>query len=159
MFYNLRYFGDPVLNIKSETIKDYNNISHLIENMFKIMYQYQGVGLAANQIGVAKRIFTYKYNSDTNYFINPEIILQSNQLQTTSEGCLSIPSLFSDVSRPDYITIKGYDLDGKERYKEANGFLARIFFHEIDHLNGTLYIDKLDLLKRNSIIKKYKANN
>lgn len=159
MFYKLRYLGDPILYQRSNQVLSYNNLENLIENMFMIMNKYHGVGLASNQIGVDKRIFTYKYNSESNYFINPEIISKSNKLQTSSEGCLSIPSLYSKISRPDNLTIKGYDLTGKEQIKEANGFLARIFSHELDHLNGTLYIDKLDLEKRYNIIKKYKANN
>jgi len=142
MFYKLRYLNDPILNIRTNDVQNFNNLENLIENMFKIMNQYQGVGLAANQIGVTKKIFIYKYNNESNYFINPEIVSKSNELQTGSEGCLSIPSLFGEIKRPDSLTIKGYDLTGKEYYKEANGFLARIFSHEIDHLNGTLYIDK-----------------
>jgi|LakMenEpi03Aug12_release.lakeMendotaPanAssembly.Ray.scaffolds.fasta_scaffold235820_2 peptide deformylase len=159
MFYKLRYLGDPILYQRSNQVLNYHNLENLIETMFMIMNKYHGVGLAANQIGVDKRIFTYKYNSESNYFINPEIISKSNKLQTSSEGCLSIPLFYSKISRPDNLTIKGYDLTGKEQIKEANGFLARIFSHELDHLNGTLYIDKLDLEKRYNIIKKYKANN
>jgi len=159
MFYKLRYLNDPILNIRTNDVQNFNNLENLIENMFKIMNQYQGVGLAANQIGVTKKIFIYKYNNESNYFINPEIVSKSNELQTGSEGCLSIPSLFGEIKRPDSLTIKGYDLTGKEYYKEANGFLARIFSHEIDHLNGTLYIDKLDLINRYTIIKKFNIYN
>lgn len=159
MFYKLRYLNDPILNIRTNDVQNFNNLENIIENMFKIMNQYQGVGLAANQIGVTKKIFIYKYNNESNYFINPEIISKSNKLQTGSEGCLSIPSLFGEIKRPDNLIIKGYDLTGKEYYKEASGFLARIFSHEIDHLNGTLYIDKLDLINRYTIIKKYNTYN
>ena len=149
----LRRASDPVGPITAE-------IRTLVADMFETMYDAPGVGLAAIQIGVAKRVVTIDTSKeegvrDAKVFINPEIIWSSEEMRVYDEGCLSIPEYYGEVERPDRVRVRFRGLDGAEREIEADGLLATCIQHEIDHLNGVLFIDHLSKLKRDRVIKKF----
>lgn len=135
---------DPILRQKSKPVpKITPNIHKLLDNMADTMYDARGVGLAAVQIGILKRVIIVDIGEEDGQLyelINPEIV-QSSGEQIGPEGCLSIPGLNGDVKRFDHITIKGLNRDGEEVVIEAEGYLARAFQHEVDHLNGVLFTD------------------
>src|SRR6266550_5668864 len=149
----LRQVSDPVKKIDASLRK-------LIEDMFETMYDAPGIGLAAIQIGAPKRVITMDLAKKEEprkpqVFINPEIVWTSQEKATYEEGCLSIPEYYDDVERPAQVKLKYLDLEGKPREVEANGLFATCLQHEIDHLNGVLFIDHLSKLKRDRIIKKF----
>lgn len=149
----LRAVADPI-----EAVDD--DIKALAKDMLDTMYDAPGIGLAAPQIGVMKRIVVMDLAKEGEapepmVLINPEITKFSDVVQTTEEGCLSIPELYYDVERPDAVTVKYTDLDGNEVVKDADGKLAVCIQHELDHLDGVLYIDYLSRLKRDRVIKKF----
>jgi peptide deformylase len=132
----------------------------LVDDMFATMYDAPGIGLAAIQIGVPQRVVTLDVSrrDDTQEplaLINPEITWSSPELSTYEEGCLSIPEYFEEVERPERIRVKFLDVDLKPHEIEADGILATCIQHEIDHLNGVLFIDHLSRLKRDRVIKKF----
>jgi peptide deformylase len=149
----LRKVSEPVKKIDA-------GIRKLVEDMFETMYEAPGIGLAAVQIGNAKRVVTMdlaKKEEPRNpeVFINPEIVWSSDETATYEEGCLSIPETYSDVERPAQVRVTYLDLEGVPREVEANGLMATCLQHEIDHLNGILFIDHLSKLKRDMIIKRF----
>jgi peptide deformylase len=149
----LRAVADPI-----DAVDD--DIKALAKDMLDTMYDAPGIGLAAPQIGVMKRIVVMDLAKEGEkpepmVLINPEITKFSDVVQTTEEGCLSIPELYYDVERPDAVTVKYTDLDGNEVIKDAEGKLAVCIQHELDHLDGVLYIDYLSRLKRDRVIKKF----
>ncbi|MEE7451525.1 peptide deformylase [Methylobacterium radiotolerans] len=152
---------DPVLRLGSEPVGPITDeIRTLVADMFETMYDAPGVGLAAIQIGVAKRVVTIDTSKeegvrDARVFINPEIVWSSEAKRVYDEGCLSIPDYYAEVERPDRVRVKFRDLDGTEREIEADGLLSTCIQHEIDHLNGVLFIDHLSKLKRDRVIKKF----
>ena len=153
---------DKRLRLKSEPVTAITpEIRALTEDMFQTMYDAPGIGLAAIQIGVPTRIVTMdlskKEDEDLKprVFINPEIISASEELSTYEEGCLSIPEYYEEVERPAKVRIRYMDLDGKTHEEDAEGLLATCIQHEIDHLNGVLFIDHLSKLKRDRVIKKF----
>jgi peptide deformylase len=149
----LRQVSDPVKKIDT-------GIRKLIDDMFETMYGAPGIGLAAIQVGTPKRVVTMdlaKKDEPKNplVFINPEILWISEEKAIYEEGCLSIPEYYGDVERPAQVKVKYLDLEGKPREIEANGLLATCLQHEIDHLNGVLFIDHLSKLKRDRVLKKF----
>lgn len=137
-----------------------DEIKVLAQDMLDTMYDAPGIGLAAPQIGVLKRIAVIDIapegeKPDPLVLINPEITHFGEEMQVTEEGCLSIPELYYEVERPNAISIKYTDLDGNEVVKDAEGKLAVCIQHEIDHLDGVLYIDYLSRLKRDRVLKKF----
>ena len=149
----LRAVADPIIEVDDE-------IKTLARDMLDTMYDAPGIGLAAPQIGVMKRIVVMDLApegepADPLVMINPEITHFGEQMQVTEEGCLSIPELYYEVERPNEVTVKYTDLDGKEVVREAEGKLAVCIQHELDHLDGVLYIDYLSRLKRDRVIKKF----
>ncbi|MBP1182553.1 peptide deformylase [Methylobacterium sp. PvR107] len=149
----LRQNSEPVGQITAE-------IRTLVADMFDTMYDAPGVGLAAIQIGVAKRVVTIDTSKeegvrDARVFINPEIVWSSEEKRVYDEGCLSIPDYYAEVERPDWVRVKFRDVDGTEQEIEADGLLSTCIQHEIDHLNGVLFIDHLSKLKRDRVIKKF----
>jgi peptide deformylase len=149
----LRKVSEPVKKIDA-------GIRKLAEDMLETMYDAPGIGLAAIQIGTTKRVVTMdlaKKEEPRNpqVFINPEIMWTSEETAIYEEGCLSIPETYSDVERPAQVKVKYLDLEGAPHEIEANGLLATCLQHEIDHLNGILFIDHLSKLKRDRIIKKF----
>jgi peptide deformylase len=149
----LRQVSEPVKKIDA-------GIRKLVEDMFETMYEAPGIGLAAIQVGEPKRVITMdlaKKDDPKNpqVFINPEILWASEEKAIYEEGCLSIPEYYSDVERPAQVMVKYLDLEGKPHELEATGLLATCLQHEIDHLNGVLFIDHLSKLKRDRVLKKF----
>lgn len=149
----LRAVADPV-----EKVDD--GIKALAQDMLDTMYDAPGIGLAGPQIGEMKRIIVMDLSRDDEpndpiVMINPEITGMSDEVVTTEEGCLSIPEVYYDVERPADITVRYTDLDGKTVEREATDRLAVCIQHEIDHLDGVLYIDYLSRLKRDRVLKKF----
>ncbi|WIJ24862.1 peptide deformylase [Devosia sp. RR2S18] len=149
----LRAVADPVQGVDDE-------IKTLAQDMLDTMYDAPGIGLAAPQIGVMKRVVVMDLAGEDEkpepmVLINPEITKFGDEMQVTEEGCLSIPELFYEVERPNAVTVKYTDLDGNEVEKAAEGKLAVCIQHELDHLDGVLYIDYLSRLKRDRVLKKF----
>jgi peptide deformylase len=152
---------DKRLRLKSEPVKAIDaEVRKLVEDMFETMYAAPGIGLAAIQIGVATRVVTMdlagkEETPEPKVFINPEIVSASETKSVYEEGCLSIPEYYEEVERPQKVKVKYLDLDGKEHEVEADGLLATCLQHEIDHLNGVLFIDYISKLKRDMVMKKF----
>lgn len=141
----IRVEGDEILNKVSREVKELTpKISELIDDMFDTMYESEGCGLAAVQVGVLKRIFVIDVTGENPIvFINPTIIEQSGS-QTGDEGCLSVPMKVGQVTRPNYVKIRAFDEDMNEFEMEGTELTARAICHEYDHLNGKLYVDKVE---------------
>ena len=151
---------DPFLRQKSTPVEQVDDeIRSLMDDMRETMYAAPGIGLAAVQIGVPKRVIVIDLSRDSEkrdpmYFVNPEIIKKSEDDASYEEGCLSVPNQFAEVSRPDTCKVKYLDYQGSEKILEAKGLLATCIQHEMDHLEGILFIDYLSKLKKSMIIKK-----
>lgn len=142
--YDVRVFGDPVLRKVAEAVTDIDGrLAQLTEDMFETMYAEPGLGLAAPQIGVGKRFFVYDVGEGPQVLINP-VVQESRDEWLFEEGCLSVPGLSWEIVRPKEVHITGYDIDGNEVSIEADELLARLFQHEMDHLNGILLVDHLE---------------
>jgi peptide deformylase len=161
MIYPIVKYGDPVLEKPAATVTEFDGeLRKLLEDMFESMYAARGVGLAAPQIGISKRIavvdVTFKEDPNAKLvLINPEIIKKEGR-QRGSEGCLSIPEFREDVSRARVVTVRAQDANGKWFEHTGEDLLARAFLHETDHLNGKLYISHISALKRDLIKRKIK---
>lgn len=135
-------YPDPILKEKAVEVTKFNErLSKLLDDMAETMYDANGVGLAAPQIGISKRVIVVDVGEELIEMVNPEIIEKSGEQIEPPEGCLSIPGLLGYVKRANVIRIKGQDRNGNKVEMKAEGFLARAFQHEIDHLNGVLFID------------------
>tara|TARA_B100000686_G_scaffold342808_1_gene422596 strand:+ start:568 stop:1092 length:525 start_codon:yes stop_codon:yes gene_type:complete len=151
---------DPILRRKCEPINQVNNeIQKLMNDMLKTMYEAPGIGLAAIQIGILKRIVVIDISRDEDkknplFMVNPEITYRSNKTSIYEEGCLSLPGQFAEIERPAECQLKYIDYDGRPKELKANGLLSTCIQHEIDHLDGILFIDYLSKLKKTMIIKK-----
>jgi len=146
-------YPNPFLNQKTQPVDHIENvdIQTLIDDMIETMLEYGGVGLAANQIGIDKSIIVYDQTegkTDTRVLINPEITEKSTSMQKSKEGCLCIPGLFIPINRYTKIKVKGYTREGIKIDLEAETQLANILQHEIDHLNGILFVDRLSKIQR-----------
>jgi peptide deformylase len=142
--YPIRLFGDPVLRQRATEIENVDgSLVRLAEDMIQTMYDAPGVGLAAPQVGVQRRLFVYDVGDGPFAVVNPEIVESSGEW-LYQEGCLSIPGLSWDLLRPKEVHLRGFDLDGEEIDIEADELLARCFQHEMDHLNGVLIVERLD---------------
>jgi peptide deformylase len=151
---------DPRLRLVSTPIEVDKGVRRLVDDLFETMYEAPGIGLAAIQIAEAKRIFVLdlarkEEASNPIAFINPVITHFSQEFAPYEEGCLSIPEFFSEVIRPKSLTIKFQDVDGKPQVLEADGLLATCIQHEMDHLNGVLFIDHISRLKRARVVTKF----
>lgn len=141
---NVRIMGDDVLRKKCREVKELKERDRvLIDDMFDTMYEENGVGLAAPQVGVLKRIVVIDIGDEPMVFINP-VILETSGEQTGDEGCLSLPGKSGVVTRPDYVKVKALNEEMEEFELEATGLLARAVCHECDHLDGILYVDKVE---------------
>ena len=151
---------NKILREKSLTVKIVDeDLQKLMDDMLETMYAAPGIGLAAIQVGVPKRIIVLDIApkdkpKNPMYFVNPEIITKSENSSTYEEGCLSVPGQFAEINRPDKCHIKYLDYDGQPKEIKADGMLATCIQHEIDHLEGILFIDYLSKLKKNMIVKK-----
>ncbi|MGR9140804.1 peptide deformylase [Rhizobium leguminosarum] len=152
---------DPVLRQLSKPIERVDSdLQRLADDMLETMYDAPGIGLAAIQIGVPHRMLVIDISREgeekqPQVFINPEIVKSSDERSVYEEGCLSIPDYYAEVERPAVVSVKYLDLNGKEQTVEADGLLATCLQHEIDHLNGVLFIDYISRLKREMVIKKF----
>lgn len=158
----LIFLPDPVLRLKSAPIKAIDKtINTLIGDMFETMYDAPGIGLAAVQVGEPVKLITIDLSKKTEeeknpqVFINPEIIWSSEEESSYEEGCLSIPEYYAEVARPAQVKVKFRDASGTEKELLAEGLLATCLQHEIDHLNGVLFIDHISKLKRDRVVKKF----
>ncbi len=153
---------DPILREISQPVKKVDqDIKNLMDEMLETMYDAPGIGLAAVQIGILKRVIVMDLSKEKEkkkpiFIVNPEIISKSDDLVSYEEGCLSIPNQFAEIERPNSCKIKYLDYDGKQNELKAEGLLATCIQHEIDHINGILFIDYLSKLKKDLIIKKVK---
>jgi peptide deformylase len=149
----LRLVSKPVANVTDD-------IRALVADMFETMYAAPGIGLAAIQVGVPQRVVTLDLAKKDEakqplVVINPELVWSSEERATYEEGCLSIPEFYEEVERPAQVKVRYTDLDGQAHEVEANGLLATCLQHEIDHLNGVLFIDHISRLKRDRVTKKF----
>jgi peptide deformylase len=154
----LRY-GEPPLHSPAApvTVVD-DSVRRLIDDMIQTMYGAPGIGLAATQIGVGSRIFVVDVSvgrspADLIVMVNPEFVVREG-MQLEEEGCLSVPGFNATVVRPAKAVVRGLDRDGNEQTVEATGLLARAFHHEMDHLDGTVFVDRLRGIKRDMIVRK-----
>ena len=159
MKYPVTVYGDPLLRKKAKEIdEDYPNLKEVIENMWETMYYSDGVGLAAPQVGLPIRMFLVDASSGADeepelidfkkVFINPEIIETKGEEWVMNEGCLSLPEIREDVTRPDEVTIRWFDEKFEEHEETFKGFAGRVIQHEYDHLEGILFIDYLSPLRK-----------
>ena len=140
----IREIGDPILNKTCKEVKEVTDrTKDLIDDMFETMYEAQGVGLAAPQVGILKRIVVIDCGDDPLLLINPEVLETSGE-QTGQEGCLSVPGKAGIVTRPNYAKVKAYNEDMEEFIVEGEELLARALLHEIDHLDGHMYTEKVE---------------
>ena len=152
---------DPILRKKSDAIEKVDDeLRKLMDEMLETMYEAPGIGLAAVQIGILKRLIVINISKEEKknpiFLINPEIITKSKNKSVYEEGCLSLPGQFAEIERPAECLIKYLDYQGKQKELKATGLMATCVQHEIDHLNGVLFIDYLSKLKKDMIIKKLK---
>ncbi len=151
--HTIRVFGDPVLKRPTAKVKDIDgSLAKLVDAMYETMYEAPGVGLAAPQVGVQLRFFVYDIGEGPQTLVNPEIVEQSGEW-TYEEGCLSLPGLAFEITRPNLITVKALDLSGNEIVVQGDELLGRVFLHEIDHLEGVLMLDRLEKADRKLAMK------
>ena len=154
----VRIYGDPVLRTKAKDVTEFDDtLRRLVEDMFETMAAYQGVGLAANQVGVLQRVFVVDVPVGENErvrraIVNP-VLDGADGSDTAEEGCLSMPGIYEDVKRRERVRVQALDLDGDEVEMDADGWVARILQHEIDHLDGVLFIDRIGPMRR-ALLKK-----
>ncbi len=149
--------GADVLRKNADPIEKFDEeLAGLVAKMFETMKLGKGVGLAAPQVGLAQRLFVVQIEGDTpRVFINPEIVQTSLELESFEEGCLSIPGVYADLDRPSGIRVQAWNERGRRFVLEAEGFLARVIQHELDHLNGILFTDRLTERNRDRLLKQY----
>lgn len=151
---------DPALRIRAHPVsrKDHDTLRDLLPRMFATMYRAPGIGLAAPQVGVGLRVAVVDLMPDDKpapiTLINPELVAHSDELATREEGCLSLPGQYADVTRPARVKVRFLDREGAKQEIEAEGLLAACLQHEIDHLDGVLFVDHLSNLKRNMIMRR-----
>ncbi len=152
----LVYYGNETLKQVAEEVRNIDgDLVQLIDNMYNVMYRERGIGLAAPQVDVSKRLLILdveEYEGPVMTVINPVIREFSDKKEPYEEGCLSVPGISRDVIRPDEILIAGVDRDGNEFEMEASGILARVLQHEVDHLDGILFVDRLEDYERKELI-------
>lgn len=156
MGYDIRTYGDPVLATVAEQVENIDGkVVRLTQSMLQAMYKAPGLGLAAPQIGVQKQIFVYDIDGTPTTLINPKIV-ESRGEWVFDEGCLSIPGLFVEMVRPKEVLLEAVDLDGNTIQIEADELLARLFQHELDHLNGVLMFERMTPEQRDEALAEYK---
>jgi peptide deformylase len=156
-------YPDSRLRTIAKPVKSFNQeLSRLIDDMFETMYDAPGIGLAATQVDKHIQLIVIDISEESNdpmVFINPEISVLEGELEKMQEGCLSVPGFYEDVERIEHVLIKALDRDGKPFELEATGLLAVCIQHEMDHLNGKLFVDYISALKRNRIKKKLEKSH
>ena len=156
----LHLLGSPFLRQRAEPVAVVDAaVRQLVEDLFDTMYASKGVGLAANQVGVARRVAVVDVGTDASeplVLVNPVVVQHSDATEVSEEGCLSIPEIFGDVERPVSIVVEALDRDGAPFRLEAAAYQARAIQHEIDHLDGVLFLDHLSAVKRGLLLAKWK---
>jgi peptide deformylase len=156
----LHLLGSPVLRQRADPVPGVDDaVRQLIDDLFETMHVAKGVGLAANQVGVAQRVAVVDTGGDTPdplVLVNPTIVHRGEETETAEEGCLSIPEIFGDVERPVSIIVEATDRSGALYRLETSGYQARAIQHEIDHLDGVLFLDHLSAVKRSLLLSKWK---
>jgi peptide deformylase len=153
---DIRVLGDPVLRKPTKPVTEVTDeLRRLIADMFETMYAAEGIGLAAPQVGRSERVAVVDVAGKKFALINPEIVSRNGASEKAEEGCLSIPDIYGDVERPPEVTIRALDENGNQYEASGNDLLGRCFQHEIDHLDGKLFIDYLSPLKRRAALAKW----
>jgi peptide deformylase len=153
----VKTFGDPVLKTRAAKVKEFDEaLLRLTEEMLVTMREREGVGLAANQVGRLRRVLVAGIEEDEYVLVNPVIEARSDETEVLAEGCLSIPGIQVDVERPVRVTVSGQNADGEEIRFEAKGLLARVFQHEVDHLDGVLILDRTDRESRKAALREWR---
>jgi peptide deformylase len=156
---DLHLLGSPALRIQSAPVSVVDHpVRQFIDDLFETMEAARGVGLAANQVGRATRVAVVGVEEERLVLVNPMIVSAEGRSRA-EEGCLSIPDLYGDVERPERIVLDAIDRDGTPYRREASGLLARVIQHEIDHLDGILFIDHLGTLKRQLLVARWKKEH
>ena len=159
MIDEIRLFGDAVLRTVATDVADFNgDLRKLADRLLAVQAREKAIGVAAVQIGVELNVFslnagTIKRRGQIEVLVNPQVVAEEGEV-IEEEGCLSFPNIFCDVIRPRWVAIKAYDLDGNPVEREADGMLARAYLHEIDHLQGRLFIDRVDPNTRERVLAK-----
>jgi peptide deformylase len=154
--------GDPVLRREASPVDDFDKaLESLVRDMWETMYHAEGIGLAAPQIGVSKRVIVVDLRREEEpeahvALVNPRVVWSSKELDKATEGCLSIPGLEEIVQRPMSVRVEGFDPDGRPVEIEADELFARALQHEVDHIDGILFVDRVSALKRRMLLKKWK---
>ena len=154
--------GDPILRERAAEVEDFDEaLGDLVRDMFLTMAAAEGAGLAAPQIGISRRVLVADVSSEEEpngrvALVNPTILEVGGEEDRASEGCLSVPGVSEVVSRPDRILMEGFDPRGDPMRIEATGLLSRVLQHEVDHLNGVLFFDRISALKKRMLLKKYR---
>lgn len=157
MALEVRTFGDPVLKTRAGKVKEFDEaLIRLAEEMLVTMHEKEGVGLAANQVGRLKRVLVAATEEDEYVLVNPVIEASSEETETLAEGCLSIPGIQVEVERPAAVTVAAQDAAGGDLRIEADGLLARIIQHEVDHLDGVLILDRTDRDSRKAALREWR---
>ena len=155
----LHLLGSPVLRQHSLAVNTVDDdVRRLVADLFETMDAAKGVGLAANQVGVARRVAVVDAEGDRFVMIDP-VIVESEGRVTAEEGCLSIPDIYGDVTRPERVVLEALDENGTPYRKEATGLAARAIQHEIDHLDGILFLDHLSLIKRQMLLSRWRREH
>ncbi|MDE2773200.1 MAG: peptide deformylase [Gemmatimonadota bacterium] len=157
--------GHPALRSHAEPVAEFDDeLRTLVDDLFETMYHAEGIGLAANQIGILRQVLVVDIGDKENAeagrvaLVNPKITAATHELDRQSEGCLSIPGVEEVVERPWGVRVEGFDPEGNAVTVEAEALLGRALQHEVDHLEGTLFIDRLSPLKRRLLVKKWKKS-
>ena len=155
---DIRVLGDPILRQATKPVTEVTDeLRRLIADMFETMHHARGIGLAAPQVGRTERLAVIEIDEQPLVIINPEVVERTGKAKA-EEGCLSIPDIYADVERPKDVVVRAMDIDGKEFEIEATELLARCLQHEIDHLDGKLFLDYLSVLKRTAALTKWKLS-
>jgi peptide deformylase len=154
---DLRVLGDPILRQSTVPVQEITDeLRSLVADMFETMHHARGIGLAAPQVGRTERLAVIEIDGESLVVINPEIVETSSGKTKAEEGCLSIPDIYADVERPKDVVVRAMDLDGNSYEVQATELLARCLQHEIDHLDGKLFLDYLSVLKRTAALTKWR---
>lgn len=159
---DLRFLGDPVLREVAEPVESFDDeLKALVRDLFDTMVDEEGAGLAAPQIGVSRRVFVVDVRHEAGpegrvALVNPSLVEASDETEKSPEGCLSIPGVSDVVTRPFQVTLKGQDVEGNPLTVSGEGLFARALQHELDHLDGVLFLDHLSALKRRMVLRKYR---
>jgi peptide deformylase len=156
---DIRHFGDPVLKSQSEPIKDLDAAAGLIEDLVETTQLPGRAGVAAPQIGVNLRAFSYNVDGEVGYLINPRIVELSGEKQLVDEGCLSVPGLWHPTPRYEFARAEGIDLNGNQVELSGTGLMAQMLQHECDHLDGLVYLDRLEPAQRKIAMAEVRASD